>query len=132
DAIVDLRRWTDVLLFDEPVRAVQYLCDEGGADGAEVAGRQAPLPQFETFPPWGESRHTTSRPLSGAGRPCRALLVHPEVLELPGIVAVEVLVEQGFPALQGCPVAIFADDVAEVGGGYLEDVVGGDVVGLDD
>ena len=54
---------------------------------------------------------------------------HSEVLELPGVVAVKVFVEDSFTALEWAPVAIFADDIPadeilDVAEPYLGEVVG--------
>src|SRR5262249_21345468 len=55
-----------------------------------------------------------------------------DILELPGIVAVEVLCEQPLAVFEGCPIAKNSNDLTEVGAGDGENTLEIDLLGLDD
>src|SRR6266853_1079570 len=57
---------------------------------------------------------------------------HADILELPGIVAVEVFRKQALAVVQRRPVAIDADDLAKIGMADLQDALKIDLVRLDD
>src|SRR5260221_8738585 len=64
--------------------------------------------------------------------PISARSRHPEILELPGIGGVDILGEKDAAILQRRPIAIGADDGAQIGHAYLEDAIEIHLVGLDD
>src|SRR5207248_8792975 len=73
----------------------------------------------------GACRRTQSAKCSGSscavdGHHGDALLYHPDVLELPGVVTVEILRKEPPAILQGRPVAPHADDIAEIGPADLQ------------
>src|SRR5262249_59936561 len=55
-----------------------------------------------------------------------------DVLELPGVVAIEILGKQPPAILQGRPVAPYADDIAEIRPADLEDALEVQFLRLDD
>jgi hypothetical protein len=57
---------------------------------------------------------------------------HPEILELPGVGRIEILGKEPAAVEERCPVAEFADDLAEIRPADLEDALVIQLVGLDD
>lgn len=83
------------------------------------------------MPGWTQARPThRSRQLRS--RSAGDLSDHAEVLELPRVLAVEVLGEQRRPAFERGPVAVLADDRAEIGHADFEVALEVEFVGFDD
>ena len=59
-------------------------------------------------------------------------LHHPEILELPGVALVEILGEEALAVVERIPVAVLADDLAEIGPADIENALVIDLVRLTD
>src|SRR3954454_9733836 len=104
-------------------------CTSSGRASYDIALACVARLRVKSFACVRVARSPSIRSLPFCVRPCSH---HADILELPGIVAVEILRKQPFAIVQRGPVAIDSNDIAEIGPADVENPGEIHLVRLDD